>query len=72
MLLLAIIYMLLRDRQREASPQAQSVVDRVCPYCDFESSAHGYANASRSLSAHIRQMHPKEWRHLRTAGSDTH
>lgn len=70
MLLLAIIYMLLR--QREATNHSQSVTDRVCPYCDFESSANGYANVSRSLSAHIRQMHPTEWRHLRTAGSDTH
>lgn len=72
MLLLAIIYMLLKDRESQAAAQPDAVIDRVCPYCNFVSSAKGYANVSRSLTAHIRQMHPDHWRHLRTAGNDTH
>ena len=66
MLLLAIIYMLLRDRQRESiiAIEQESVIDSVCPYCTFESGAQGVANVRRSLNTHMRQMHPDEWRKL--------
>jgi hypothetical protein len=63
MLLLAVVYLLFRDRQREAVLES-SVIDTHCAYCDFESSAHGSANIRRSLNAHMRQIHPDEWRKL--------
>lgn len=63
MLLLAIVYHLLSERVQEHEQSHQLEVDRRCPYCPFESSAEA-ANIRRSLSTHIRQMHPKEWRQL--------
>ncbi len=62
MLLLAIIYMLLRDHQRETV--LESVTETKCAHCNFESSAYGSANIRRSLNTHMRQMHPNEWRKL--------
>lgn len=64
MLLLAIVYMLLRDRQRESMIES-SVSDTHCAHCDFETSAYGSANIRRSLNAHMRQIHPDEWRKLK-------
>lgn len=64
MLLLAIIYYLLSERVQEDERNHQAVIESRCPYCPFESGAEP-ANVQRSLSAHIRQMHPDEWRRLR-------
>lgn len=67
-LLLAIFILLLR-RDEPPAPKAKPARitkgDPQCPYCSFVSFAETPQNISRSVNAHIRQIHPMEWhRHL--------
>lgn len=71
MLLLAIIYFLLSERVQKEDRNHQLDIERRCPYCPFESSAEA-ANVQRSMSTHIRQMHPTEWRKLRLQNTNRH
>lgn len=71
-LLLAILYMLVKQQPTPAPEQARRVVlgdDGVCPFCDWRSTAEGGANIRRSITAHVRQIHPRDWRHIVSAGN---
>lgn len=62
---LAMVYELRNDYRNMALCQEiktpQAPADQTCPYCQWVSSAEGESNRKRSLSAHIRQMHPDNW-----------
>lgn len=66
-LLTMILHMLVTERYMGKKKELlDGDADRYCAYCTFESSAQGEANILRSVSAHIRQMHPDQWRHIRS------
>lgn len=63
-LLTMLLYMLVTERNRAARTDDSSCADPRCAYCEFESGATGAANIRRSVTAHIRQMHPDQWREI--------
>ncbi len=65
----AVVILLLRDMDRQPRSEFSVNVaeEGICPYCEWRSSAEGATNRRRSLSAHTRQMHPREWAHIRSA-----
>lgn len=68
LMFLGIVILLLRDLDRPRSEVSVSAIEEgICPYCNWVSSAEGVVNRRRSLSAHTRQMHPREWAHIRSA-----
>lgn len=68
LMFIGIVILLLRDLDRPRSEISVNVAEEgICPYCNWVSSAEGATNRRRSLSAHTRQMHPREWAHIRSA-----
>lgn len=66
-LLTMVLHMLVTERYMGKKKELlDGDADRHCAYCTFESSAQGEANINRSVSAHIRQMHPDQWRHIKS------
>lgn len=54
-----------------ANPLLLSPVEEgECPYCDWRSMAEGITNRRRSLSAHVRQQHPRQWASLNSYKRD--
>ncbi len=69
LMFVAVVILLLRDldRQTRSEFSVNATEEGICPYCNWVSSAEGVVNRRRSLSAHTRQMHPREWAHIRSA-----
>ncbi len=61
-----LVILILRPEtpKRESVGLALSPIEEgECPYCAWKSTAEGVTNRRRSLSAHVRQQHPRQWTH---------